>query len=800
MLRIEISQGQWVESPNLLPYPNHLKLDESFDNAVVQRIVNSKESLPVLTKVQLIDGNKVFDYLVNNSPTERIGYNAYIQTLELIEPTEIAKGIQLDNITITQPLNPDIHHPKKMLDEEIDRILEITPVVKLDNIDKTILYKFEIDPQIRTFFHTIDSPDFSFSEYTLFDFLVDIGMYLDMFPRIKFGNYETNGKLMISFDELDVKNKNNYIVENNNRVETQQPLENYANTVISNVSNLSVDDIIVHPAEGLGVYVNAPEGKSEITDDNAIITLPNRINKIIKIEGYYIGPSSTTKAWYDVTKYIYEFKEWETLKPAALVSADPWNTKDYTLYYKYNDKHIMNIKGFCHGGDGPLSNEVRTTMYRITYIPYIDTKTSQSNQAKTEYAVIYNQNNNIIENSVYSKHLKNYIKRMENGDEILSKIYNSLDDLPQLGHYVNDDYILTNLSYTKYYNYYDVTKQLSKGYTRRAEFIRAKNEIRTWEIPATGRIENRNILIGEKLYIGVLKSDLSNYEKENSVSINPSRFDLILENEFNFLVNKPQENRSIFAGLRFHLKNDTIIPAKVVVSRAIYGNKIIYEIKTLNNTLLGYSKSLNWVSKVNNQLGVTYTDEYGNFETVDIGFSHSFDFLTKEDFARDYPLSNETEVNGFFHNAEITLNQLNVKKDAREIINLTYNLEYKTIGSLFFHDKNIKKYRNSINSYSLKLYFFTSCLSLDTSISDDFILQLTFNSRTPEISYESDDIDKFNINYSFSSLETTIVDNLQTIVLLVEETKDIIMLINDDNSIEQLKTSLRSGEFNVYFK
>ena len=129
-------------------------------------------------------------------------------------------------------------------------------------------------------------------------------------------------------------------------------------------------------------------------------------------------------------------------------------------------------------------SDTRNTFFRITYIPYLNAKMAESNDAEHSYTVLYNQNSNIVEQTVFSKHLKNYIKRMEQGDLVLAKTYYSLSDIPQLGHQVNNEYIVTNISYVKNHHTYDVTIQLSKDYTRRAEFIRAKNEVRTWEIPA----------------------------------------------------------------------------------------------------------------------------------------------------------------------------------------------------------------------------------------------------------------------------------------------------------------------------
>ena len=127
MLRIEYPKGTWTNLTLLLPYTNNLKLDESLDHATVQCLSSQNIVYPPLTKVQLIDGSKTFDYIVQNCSSAMIGYQTYQLTFELIEPTEMLKGIPLDNISVTQPIEPDELHPRIMLDEVIDRLLEITP-------------------------------------------------------------------------------------------------------------------------------------------------------------------------------------------------------------------------------------------------------------------------------------------------------------------------------------------------------------------------------------------------------------------------------------------------------------------------------------------------------------------------------------------------------------------------------------------------------------------------------------------------------------------------------------------------
>lgn len=803
MLRIEYPKGTWTNLTLLLPYTNNLKLDESLDHATVETIINEQKIYPPLTKVQLIDGMKTFDYIVQNCSSAMIGYQTYQLTFELIEPTEMLKGIPLDNISVTQPIEPDELHPRIMLDEVIDRLLEITPTKTLDEIDETLLSLFELDPDIRTLFETIESPEFLFHEYTLFDALVDIGMFLDMFPRVKFGNYESNGKLMITFDELDIKTKTNYTVTGANVVEMQQPLENYANKVISNVANLSVDTVVVYPNGQLGVYANAPEGQSEITDSNAIITLPHRIKKILFLEAFLWDDVEQIPYWYVKTR-VYEYAEWMLLDPG--IGTPATGKKRYSLYYKHNSNTIENLEGFFDGvwlgaQISPISNP-RNTLFRVTYIPYLDSKMAEYNSGTIDYAVMYNQNSNIVEKSVYDRHLKNYVKRMEQGDLVLAKTYYSLSDIPQLGHQVNNEYIVTNISYVKNHHTYDVTMQLSRGYTRRAEFIRAKNEVRTWEIPAEGRIEERNILIDDKIHLALSSSTLANIPKQNHVDITlaGSRFAPTL---FDFLAyNGDDIIDSIMIGLKFYTRDETEYYGMLPTHPVFDAEKVMIQWSALDNTLLGLEKSLNWQDKVTTQVGVTYTDEFGNFETMDVGICYHSDFanIPIPSFARNFPLATENQADNLIEYSDIVFSELNVRKDAREKISMTYILRNEFHDNILLNEAVVNKYRGKLkaNEMTIKLYFFDQELQPTTKLTEELLEDL-FPYATRDFD-TSISIGTNYIKYTFTPLQETYLTSLRTIAFVIEETKEITAVIIGTNIIDDLKDNLRNGELRIYFK
>lgn len=690
MLKIKSSFG-WYLYDHLLPYTINKKHDETLDSAVIQRIVTSKEPIPVLSMAQIVDGNITTDWIVRDCQVTKIGLGKYLQQIELDEPTELLKGIVLDTLTITQPLTTDTYHSRYKLDDVIDRLLAITPTSKLSETTKRINYKFKLDDNIRTLFHTIDSPEFFWNEYTLFDALVEIGTYLDKYPRVTFAEYNTTNKLTITFDDLDIVVKTSYTVTNSQTIETQQPLDNYANKVVSNVSNLSVDTQIVYPGKGLWVYLNAPFDQVDITVDNAVITLPFPIKRVIKMEAYLDNVAPENK--YVDNIEVLEFNERQL-----------WlGTGKATLpYYKYNDANIYNIKAYIEsfpGGGSEPAPSVRGSMFRVTYIPLMDAKLVKKNNGTQDYAVIYNQTNNIVETSVFAKYLENYVKKMENGDEVISKIYKSFADVPLLGHIVNGK-VLTNLSYEKYRDYYDVTMQLCLNHSRRSLFVRAKADIRTWEISAD-KVLNRSSVYNDKLTISIgdSLSDANTNIKDLS-RIFPAGFSQ------SAVANLPSDG-SIVA-IDFKMRDTTKnVSVMLIPSISSFGNSLIFNFKSHDNTVIGFSKALNWTGEyVSKQTAITYTDSYGNIENIDIGFTDKYvDLMSSSFVAANYPLS--TQNVELMNRAYIKVPDIIVQKDTRERLEFTYQLDIQGYNDTTIKSNLLKFALNrnyAYDTYVLLLY------------------------------------------------------------------------------------------------
>lgn len=781
MLKI-YNNGTWEEYNFIYPYTVNKTLDESLDTAEIKIIKSNDEIFQPLSMVKIVDGNTTTEWIIDNNECERIGIGEYLHTFSLIETTEMLKGITLENLTFTQPVNPDSSNPEFTLRDVIYRIFDITPS-NLTTDNKQIDTKFILSSDASVKLDTIKSPEFFFTDFTLYDALFEIGTFIDSVPRVYHPYNDGTIPFRIGFDELDVSDKTNYTVDQISISENQQPLSNYANKVVSNVSNLSVDGLVKYPSgDDLGVYVDSGDNY-DITDSNAVITLPHKIKYIKKFE-----VKLSTEETYQEEPNIKEFGRWKLYSPDSVGGKVP--------YYKYNDNKIYNLQSYFEsfgGGGTEPAPILRDSLFRVSYVPIIDAKIESNNNASQDYEVFYNQKGNLINADSYGENIANYIKRMEKGDKVISRIYNDLGNAPQLGHLVNNQYVVTNLSYIRHNSVYDVTLQLSEDYTRRAEFIQANKELRSWEIPSDGKVTNREINRKEVINFSLVYTDETKYTSSSIVGS-------FATDLFNVLKDHTIKEGTI-STLDFSTSEGTY-PTMLIPSIGSASDNLIIKLKALDNTLIGYSKAENWEDRVTNQIGVTYTDAYGKFDTVRVGFCNFLGtVLTEEEFALNYPAADQTDNNSLYSQSYITIDSLNVKKDAREVFNLTYQLSYNGVGNTIVNYKNLtsRVLGQDNKDYYIKVLFLSRKVSKIDSIdeNEDVIASYsnptistytTTDGRRKRLEYNIDDTSWLPTDYQSIAIAYTYTDKADN---------NVMVAINEIDQIEKdnIKTT---GNVNLY--
>ncbi len=88
--------------------------------------------------------------------------------------------------------------------------------------------------------------------------------------------------------------------------------------------------------------------------------------------------------------------------------------------------------------------------YRITFLPVFDAKLKIGEDHNTNFSIIANQDGNTVDAKAYIVKQRNILKRMKHGDYGVKKLFKRFSDIPQPGHLVNNQYVVTNVSYTRY--------------------------------------------------------------------------------------------------------------------------------------------------------------------------------------------------------------------------------------------------------------------------------------------------------------------------------------------------------------
>ncbi len=732
MLKI-YENNNWVEYPLLIPYTINDKKDETEDNAVVSFLTTEDKNYSPRTKVKLIDEIET-DWIIENPNSKRIGFKKWQIDLELIEPVEILKGYILDNSCVTQPLNPDINHPKKSMMDVINRLLKIAITHKDGETDKDLssIISIVVDERLN-----LESPEFPFTECTLFDALLEVGLFLDSMPKLRFN---ISGGYDLYFEPLDIENKINHAINNLTLEERQHPISNYSNQIVSSVYNTTSYIKNTYPGgNDIGTKIVTEGNLSPFSIDfsNGFIQLPVKIKKINKFElTPDIGEGSV---WDNFSDYIYEYKEWQILSPLSIIE-DPdiettpiYARQPYAAYYEMNSNKIHFGDRFLGYYDDiyDLSNpftwfadllnffeklnnlgfEKMLMKYRITFISVYDAKVKFGNDQIENFSTIANQNGNMIDSYAFSQKMNNVLKRMKHGNYITGKIYKNYNDIPQIGHLINNKYVITNISYTRYNYYYDVLFEMSEDHLRRSEFVREKQEIRSWEIPA-GKVSDRYINYKDKISL----SFLTNSNNNNS-SIRDIRLVFPIFNIFDVEFQDLQKYPGLLAAMVFR-SVDNIYPLLSFPMLTAIGNDLLINIYAEDNTIFGHQ--LVDAGTKHFQRGITYTDEFGEFETVDIVLSDRWTSSINDDVFRAMPNATSELIYPLaYENTEaINLHNLVIKKDAREAFKFTYQLtvegneEDETIITKYFTTytqnklgwKNREKIKPYVFFYRNKIY------------------------------------------------------------------------------------------------
>lgn len=363
------------------------------------------------------------------------------------------------------------------------------------------------------------SPEFSFTQGTLFEALQQIGEYIHAIPRLIPNvtydyEYDANGNVtsttrndytdwnIVTFDFLGgVETYNN---DNYSLIDLEYPMDDFATNFVSNVqnattSNYNNETTVIEPFNGGFVSTRTDAANFEISNDSAIFKTKYPIRSIISVKVYTGGKVK------DITAHIVEKAKFETRYTYANAT-DIYNNKGFFLYYTEGEKNINNLSYLRPNANflGVLSNReaiknilsldatidveryIKNMAVQIEYIPFQDFKVRQYKTlvetTAEESSLFYNQQSNEVDVDAYGKAINYALLKVGNEKITKSQYFNSLQKAPRCGLLQNQYYAYIVNREIGFNVPIKTTTQWSKNYNEMYAFNGIKKNVRQYEI------------------------------------------------------------------------------------------------------------------------------------------------------------------------------------------------------------------------------------------------------------------------------------------------------------------------------
>ncbi len=402
------------------------------------------------------------------------------------------------------------------LRDVVNRILSVQKT-RISGVDEP---EFELDGNIEKFLSKKISPEFSITEGTLFEALLQVGNYFHAIPRLKpkiikgFGENDTVIEEndwaywnVISFDLLDV----NYFYKGNNYslIDLENPSEEYASDFVSNIQNATMtnydgNSTVIEPCADGFLSTRTESGDFEVSDDECLFKTKYPIRAIVKAELGFNGQSAditkyiVEKAVYD-TKFCYSDEQLSEMKQMFLYFEEGKNgirglnyvtpakfdlsnviTGKYALSTISRDVQLEDVTSI-------LPNKLKDYSIRIEYVPFLNFKARQYKSLidynSEKSTLFFNQQANEVDIEHYGENMFYTLLKTGNVKVGRTQYFNGLAEAPKCGDYHKSGYFAFQIN--RELNYLcpiKATSYWSKNYNELYADISIKKAIRQFEI------------------------------------------------------------------------------------------------------------------------------------------------------------------------------------------------------------------------------------------------------------------------------------------------------------------------------
>lgn len=331
--------------------------------------------------------------------------------------------------------------------EVVDRVLaKVTRENSICLENETPL--FQLDTNQRETLTNMVAPEFTFTQSTLFDILMQIGIAMHAIPRLVVADADTTGTLWntIHFDFLGGESNAMHPEYPQVSYEKTQRSENYATAYVSNVQNAFVSSnssyiTITEPFSNGYISARTESSDFEISKDHNCIKTSRPIQRITELwvkfwSGYGaidIAPYCKERADYNLlTDYQY----------SSVASLWGLGTKETNIYYTRGDNVIRGLDYIAsnsisvapsYGKQSTIKNLLIMALqqkgftveqaknmvtathecdygYRIKYVPYLNMKVKQfrdviEDEMETS-TLFFNQNGQQVDINAFGERIK----------------------------------------------------------------------------------------------------------------------------------------------------------------------------------------------------------------------------------------------------------------------------------------------------------------------------------------------------------------------------------------------------------
>ncbi len=806
-------------------------------------LVFAKSSYTVpMTQFYVIDPDGIVTHLSNLSTFTytKVGKYRFFQRYYINEnPMYIVYYIVRDaDIRISWEVNvieQGTQVPQRYnIAEVVDRLLKVCEL-RRRGIDSQ---RFVLDETVRPRLQNILSPEFSFTQGTLFEALSLIGSYIHAIPRlipevVEKQTTDVNGSVIAT--ELDDYNNWNTITfdflgdateeftENNYSLyDAVHSADDFARNFVANIengtqSNYSSNVAITEPFLGGFISPRTEEANFEISNDNAVIKLTKDIGLIIEVIVVNNGVER------NITNRVLESAKYNLLDNYSTDAGT--NNKAYYLEYTRGSNIIKGltyrinkeifldawtdqiaIKNILSLNDTPEAN-IKNLAFRIKYIPFLNFKVKQFKQvidnSVEKNELYYNQQSNAVDIESFGEQVKGTLLRTGNHAVAETQYFSDYADTPRAGQISMDNYYAFAVNKEIYVGTpVKTTTEWSKDYNKLNEFIGLKKSIRQYEISESESVKRNPDY--QEFCIVSNNLDVSQLYNSDNISDRVSVINELngvafgVERTLNQIKSKLNNENITYKALSYAIikttsvnddgsstENKFLLP----VSCSPFGNSVVINFKATDNYSAGtYSEDK--TDEYNIEKYVRYSNDKGRFEDMEVcigsdnaipnGFSSASDIKANAKMLYKFDVQvNEDDIFVDYRNFPFI-----VDKDSREEISFTGQLNFVSDSPSIIIGKGLAHTMPLVGDISTDYKFvaFTVkpnkfALTIDTeTFVEQTMPSITVNNETKSIMYASTTALTNCVGYGILDGEGRLCIYVNDAISAGESTKPIYLL------------------------